>query len=109
MEVLRLIKKWRRGCKFAVRNPLECPACTERLINGIEHFESVARFSGCITPKFYMVIDRLRTIVCQKDIGQKDIMMVHRGDLAALLNEFFRLDRELRRLKPSIHVDEHNE
>lgn len=105
MEILKLIQKWKQGCKFSVRNPLECPACTERLINNIERYESVAMFSGCITPKFYLVIDRLRAAHDESVEVKADTSIVDNKDLGALLNEFFRLDKELRRLKPHVFVD----
>ena len=105
MEILKLIQKWKQGCKFAVRNPLECPACTERLINNIEKYESVAMFSGCITPKFYLVVDRLREIHDESVKTRADMSLVDNKDLGALLNEFFRLGKELRLLKPHIYVD----
>jgi len=104
MEILNMIRKWREGCKFAQHNPLECPACTERLINNIELFESASKFNGCITPKFYLVVDQLTTSVHNADREKKDTMVVKVHDVRALLNEFFRLDRELRRMKPYVHV-----
>ena len=36
MEILKLIKEWRKGCSMSGTNPMNCAACTESLINNIE-------------------------------------------------------------------------
>ena len=104
MEVLTLIQKWRQGCQLAKKNPLDCPACTERLINDIELFETASKFNGCITPKFYLTVDRLREVLGSPELRRGDLCSVRHDDLRALLNEFFRLDRELRRMKPYVQI-----
>lgn len=78
---------------------------SEAMRNNIESYETAAVFSGCITPKFYLVIDRLRTIHDESVEVKADMSLVDNKDLGALLNEFFRLDKELRLLKPHIYVD----
>lgn len=105
MEVLTLIQKWRQGCQLAKKNPLDCPACTERLINDIELFETASKFNGCITPKFYLVVDELRMAVTEATHGHHDMVHVKASDVRALLNEFFRLDRVLRRMKPYVQIN----
>jgi len=105
MDILNLIQKWREGCKLAKTKPIDCAACTERLIDNIEMREKISQFSGCITPKFYMVIDRVRESVTFATQAGSEFVSVKVSDLTALLHEFFRIDRELRRLKPYIHVN----
>lgn len=109
MTILELIDEWRQGCRFAT-NPLECTACTEKLINNIENIERVQVFGGCITPKFYLVVDRLRDAAClhpedDRQRGLGEMRLVERSDLAALMHEFFRLDAMLRKQNPHIYVE----
>ena len=109
MEILKMIQKWREGCKLAKTKPIECTACTSKLIDDIELREQANQYNGCITPKFIEVIDRLRHVVTSDD---SLICFVSRSDLLALLNEFLRLDFELRKLKPYVYIDQqedHNE
>lgn len=30
MEILKMIQKWREGCKLAKTKPIECTACTSK-------------------------------------------------------------------------------
>ncbi len=39
MEILEMITEWRKGCSLSGKNPIECPACTEALIDAIERHE----------------------------------------------------------------------
>lgn len=41
MEILEMIKNWRKGCAFAPHNPTECASCTLALINAIENKEKL--------------------------------------------------------------------
>ncbi len=41
MEILEMIKNWRKGCKLAPHNPAECVSCTLALINDIENKEKL--------------------------------------------------------------------
>lgn len=112
MEILKMIQKWREGCKLAKTKPVECTACTSKLIDDIELREQANLYNGCITPKFIEVIDRLKQIATTHDSDSSDQCAVNHGDLLAMLNEFIRLDFELRKLKPYMYIDpqeDHNE
>lgn len=105
MEILEMIEEWRKGCSLSGNNPVECTACTETLINSIEAKERLVIYSGCITPKFHLVIDRLRAKVSNKeDVG--NLTTVDKADLSALMHEFFRLSKQLHRANQTHFSDE---
>lgn len=102
MEILEMIAEWRKGCSVS-KHPVDCPACTEALINAIEAREKERVFGGCVTTRFDLVIERLRNAVdpVPKDFrqrGLRDERIVKSNDIEAILKEFFRLDRSVRRL-----------
>lgn len=103
MEILNMIKEWRKGCDLAKSHPVECHACTIRLIDAIELKERIHQYSGCITPKLYVTVDKLRAS-CE-DLARGEYCTVKSSDLKALLSEFFRLDKELQHLKPYIVIN----
>ena len=105
MEILKMIEDWRNGCELARTHPVECPACTMKLIDTIELKERVNLHSGCITPKLHAAIDRLRSAISSKDHVRGDSCLVKQTDLHALITEFFRLDKELQHLKPYITIN----
>lgn len=113
MKILSMIAEWRKGCKLSGRNPLECPACTERLINNIENYATVSLYSGCITPKLHLVLKRLRDALTLAQGSQnndpKSDILVSTNDLESLLHEFFRLDTILRQKFPNTHISESEE
>ena len=39
MEILEMIAEWRKGCSLSGKNAINCPACTEVLIDSIEQKE----------------------------------------------------------------------
>ena len=87
MSILNMIAKWRRGCSFSQPDrPESCVPCTLRLINGIETALKSEQYSGCITPKLHEVIDKLQANPPKRE------------DVDALLHEFFRLDKILKKL-----------
>lgn len=111
MEILEMIAEWRKGCSLSGKNAINCPACTEALIDAIEQKEKLDKHSGCITPKLYLVVDRLRDAASshpenEKQRGLHNDRIVDRKDLEALLHEFFRMSKQLHKLKPHIHVAE---
>lgn len=114
MEILEMIAEWRRGCTCAPEDhPEECAECTVGLIRAIENREKVRIHSGCITPKFYLTLDRLRDAASSKPKDKNQLILeeriVNRSDLLAMLHEFFRLDSEIRRLRPNIYVEQKDE
>lgn len=101
MEILEMITEWRKGCSVSKKHPIDCPACTEQLIDAIERKEKASVFSGCITPRFDKVIERLKDCVridSPKRRGMREEAIVSANDVEAMLHEFYRLDRELRRM-----------
>lgn len=108
MRILEMIAKWREGCSFSKKNPLECTACTETLINNIENYASVTLYSGCITPELYKVVRRLHDALtlarAEENSGLTVSVLVGAGDLESLLHEFFRLDNILRLQNPRIPI-----
>ena len=113
MKILSMIAEWRKGCKLSGRNPIECPACTERLINNIENYATVSLYSGCITPKLHLVIKRLRDALTLARANQnndpKNEILVSTNDLESLLHEFFRLDTILRQKFPNTPISNSEE
>lgn len=113
MKILSMIAEWRKGCKLSGRNPLECPACTERLINNIENYATVSLYSGCITAELYLVLKRLHDALTLAQASQnndpKSDILVSTNDLESLLHEFFRLDTILRQKFPNTHISEFEE
>ena len=100
MEILEMIAEWRKGCSLSGKNAINCPACTEALIDSIQHKEEVSLFSGCITPRFDQVIDRLKAVTHlqhERRRGHRTDVLVSVADIEALLHEFYRVDRQLRR------------
>lgn len=108
-----MIAKWREGCTFSKKNPLECHACTETLINNIENYASVTLYSGCITPQLYKVVKRLRdalTVAAStENNGPHAPVLVSASDLESLLHEFFRLDNVLRLHNPRTPIQTNEE
>lgn len=103
MEILEMIAEWRKGCSVSRKHPVDCPECTEALINAIEAREKERVFSGCVTTRFDLVVERLRNAVdpVPKDFRQRglcDERIVKTNDIEAILKEFFRLDCSVRRL-----------
>lgn len=108
MKILEMIAKWRKGCALSSHNPLECTACTEKLINNIESYATVTLYSGCITPKFHMVVQRLQTALslarANPNYTPKSGVLVGENDLESLLHEFFRLDGIMRQQFPKVPI-----
>ena len=101
MEILEMIAEWRKGCSISGKHPVECSACTEALIDKIEQKEQIAVFSGCITPRFDKVIERLKAATShdyERRRGMRDDTIVSVNDIYALLHEFYRVDRQMRRM-----------
>lgn len=115
MEILEMIAEWRTGCTCAPpEHPEECVACTINLISAIENKEKVQAFSGCITPNFYKVIERLSDAASihpknGKQQGLASTRLVDRNDINSLLHEFFRLDSLLRKKYPHVFVESQEE
>lgn len=103
-----MIAKWREGCSFSKKNPLECTACTEKLINNIESYATVTLYSGCITPELYKAVKRLRDALTLARAAENNephaTALVSAKDLESLLHEFFRLDNVLRLQNPRIPI-----
>jgi len=112
MEILEMIAEWRRGCTCSrPGHPEECVSCTLGLIEAIERKEKVLTFSSCVTPKFYLVVDRLREVTTfppkNLNLGApNEKVFVDRSDLLSLMNEFFRLNSEICKLRPAILTKE---
>lgn len=101
MEILEMIAEWRKGCSLSGKNAINCPACTETLIDSIQHKEEVSVFSGCITPRFDKVIERLKAATSydyERRRGMRDDTIVSVNDIHAILHEFYRVDRQMRRM-----------
>ena len=101
MEILEMIAEWRKGCSLSGKNAINCPACTEALFDSIQHKEEIAIFSGCITPRFDKVIERLKEATShnyERRRGMRDDTIVSVNDIHAILHEFYRVDRQMRRM-----------
>lgn len=113
MEILEMIAEWRKGCQFSGKNPVECPSCTERLINNIENYAKVLLYSGCITPQFHKVLERLRLALTNARAAENKepqaSVLVSTSDLESLLHEFFRLDTILREKFPKTSITKEEE
>lgn len=104
MEILEMIQDWRNGCDLAKSHPIECHACTIKLIDAIELKERIHQHSGCITPRLHEAVDKIQS-ASVNDKVRGDSCVVKVSDIQALLNEFFRLDKTLQHLKPHIVIN----
>ena len=113
MEILEMISEWEKGCSCAgpmfdemrgnppgTTSPSECSECTEGLLHAIKQHEITKTFSGCLTPRFDLVVQRLE----KASDDERGILrtntrrVVEALDLQSLLHEFYRIDGLYRRL-----------